>query len=151
MRRSISHPRHGFLRRHSFVQPGQPSHAPVLQQVLSRILVKLPYSFVKVLVGVLVRFTTCKRLTNNSLPKLSLITLAPSETAGYQVGRIFWRICQYPSGLISWGYRGEFFSSSTWGESEKSLWLWVVGFEPTTPKKRRGLSTTPFVKVLVGY
>ena len=33
------------------------------------------------LVEVLVRLTTCKRLTN-SLPKLSLITLSPPETAG---------------------------------------------------------------------
>ena len=31
--------------------------------------------------GVLVRLTTCKRLTN-SLPKLSLITLFPPETTG---------------------------------------------------------------------
>ena len=38
--------------------------------------------------GVLVRLATCKRLTN-SLPKLSLITLFPPETAGYQVGRIY--------------------------------------------------------------
>ena len=36
---------------------------------------------VKVISGVLVRLTTCKRLTN-SLPKLSLITLSPPETAG---------------------------------------------------------------------
>ena len=62
---------------------------------------------VKVLVGYyLVRLTTCKRLTN-SLPKLSLITLSPRETAGKQVGRIYGWTCQYPSGLISWGYRGE--------------------------------------------
>ena len=38
--------------------------------------------------GVLVRLTTCKRLTN-SLPKLSLVTLSPPETAGQQVGRIY--------------------------------------------------------------
>ena len=38
-------------------------------------------STVKVISGVLVRLTTCKRLTN-SLPKLSLITLSPPETAG---------------------------------------------------------------------
>ena len=36
---------------------------------------------VKVISGVLVRLTTCKRLTN-SLPKLSLITLSPPETPG---------------------------------------------------------------------
>ena len=60
---------------------------------------------------------TCKRLTS-SLPKLSLITLSPPETAGSQVGRIYGRICQYPSDFISWGYRGEHFSSSTWGKSE---------------------------------
>ena len=40
------------------------------------------YRFVKVSAGYyLVRLTTCKRLTN-SLPKLSLITLSPPETAG---------------------------------------------------------------------
>ena len=37
--------------------------------------------FVKVISGVLVRLTTCNVLTN-SLPKLSLITLSPPETAG---------------------------------------------------------------------
>ena len=36
---------------------------------------------IMVISGVLVRLTTCKRLTN-SLPKLSLITLSPPETAG---------------------------------------------------------------------
>ena len=41
---------------------------------------------------VLVRSTTCKRLTN-SLPKLSPITLSPPQTAGYQVGRIHGRTC----------------------------------------------------------
>ena len=34
-----------------------------------------------IVAGVLVRLTTCKRLTD-SLPKLSLITLSPPETAG---------------------------------------------------------------------
>ena len=37
--------------------------------------------FVKVISGVLVRLTTCQMLTN-SLPKLSLKTLSPPETAG---------------------------------------------------------------------
>ena len=32
----------------------------------------------------------------------------------------------------------------------KSILLWMVGFEPTT-QKTHGLSTTPFVQVLVGY
>ena len=52
--------------------------------------------------------TTCKRLAD-SLPKLSLITLTNCppklslktlslpETAGYQVGRIYRRTCQYPA------------------------------------------------------
>ena len=44
--------------------------------------------FVKEISGVLVRWTTCNWLTNG-LPKLSLITLSPPETAGYQVGRIY--------------------------------------------------------------
>ena len=59
--------------------------------------------------GVLIRLTTCKRLTNNnSLPKVSLITLSPPETTGYQVGRILYgRACHYPSGFMSWGYQGE--------------------------------------------
>ena len=56
--------------------------------------------FVKVLVGVLVRLTTCKRLTNNSSPKLSLITPSPPETARYQVGWIYGGTCQYPSGFF---------------------------------------------------
>ena len=59
--------------------------------------------------GVLVRLTTCKRLTS-SLPKLSLIILFPPETAGYQVGRIYGRTCQYPSGFISFlGIPGSIF------------------------------------------
>ena len=56
--------------------------------------------FVKVIRGVLVRLTTCKRLTN-SLPKLSLITLPPPETAGYQVGRIYGRTCQLSKKLMT--------------------------------------------------
>ena len=78
--------------------------------------------------------TTCKRLTN-SLPKLSLITLSPPETAGYQVCRIYGRTCQCPSGFISWGYRGEYFSSSTWGKSEKVYhcgW-WDLNPRPQNP------------------
>ena len=63
----------------------------------------------------------------------------PSETAVYHVGLIYGRTCQYPRGFISWGYRrGEYFSSSTRGRSEKGYncgWSdWMVGFEPTTHK-----------------
>ena len=47
---------------------------------------------VKVISRVLVRLTTCNWLTD-SLPKVSLITLSPPETAGYQVGRIYGRTC----------------------------------------------------------
>ena len=94
---------------------------------------------------VLACLTTCKRLTD-SLHKLSLTTFSPPETAGYQVGRIHRRTCQYPSGFISLGYRGEYFSSSTWGKSEQKYFIVDVGLEPTTPKTH-GLSTTPFVKV----
>ena len=36
------------------------------------------------------------------------------------------------------------------GESLKKILLWMEGFEPTTQKKH-GLSTTSFVKVLVGH
>ena len=43
----------------------------------------------------------------------------------------------------------EYFSSSTWGKSEKSLLLWMVGFEHMTPKKNMILPTTLFVKELV--
>ena len=91
--------------------------------------------------GVLVRLTTCKRLTNNSLPKLSLITLFPSEAAGYQVGRIYGRTCQYPSGFIPWGYQGKFFSSLVWGKSEK--FIIVDGGDRTHNPNTHGLSTTP--------
>ena len=45
--------------------------------------------------GVLVRLTTCKRLTN-SIPTLSLKSLSPPYPAGYQVGRIYGWTCQYP-------------------------------------------------------
>ena len=85
--------------------------------------------------GVLVRLTTCEMLTN-SLPKLSLITLPPlkrrdSRSAGY----IYGRTCQYPSGFIFWGYRGEYFSSSTWGKSEKMYYCgwWDMNLRPEKP------------------
>ena len=87
------------------------------------------------------RLTTCKRLST-SLPKLSLVTLFPPETAGYQVGRIYGRTCQYPSGLISWGYRGEYFWNLDMGKVWKRLSWWMVGSEPTTQKKH-GLVRTP--------
>ena len=79
----------------------------------------------------IVRLTTCKRLTN-SLPKRSLITLSPHETAGYQVGQIYGRTCQYPSGFISWGNRVQYFSSSTWGKSEKVCYCgwWDLNLRP---------------------
>ena len=71
--------------------------------------------------GVLVRLTTCKRVTD-SLPQLSLITLSPPETAGYQVGRIYGpagyiygRTCYLSKRFHFLGiYPGEYFSSSTW-------------------------------------
>ena len=95
------------------------------------------------------RLTTCKRLTN-SLPKLSLITLPPPETAGYQVGRVYGRTCQYPSDFISWGYRGEYFSSSTWGKSEGRYYCGWWDSNPRPTPKAHGLSTTPFVKKFSG-
>ena len=64
--------------------------------------------FVKVLVEYFSPSTNCKRITN-SLPKLGLIPPPPPKTAGYHVGRIYGRTWQYPSGFISWGYRGGYF------------------------------------------
>ena len=43
--------------------------------------------------------------------KLSLITLFPPETAGYQVGRIYGRTCQYPSCFNSWGVYFYFYNN----------------------------------------
>ena len=65
------------------------------------------------------------------------MTLFPPETAGHQVGRIYGRTCEYPSGFISWVYRGEYFSSSTRGKSEKSLLPGIVdgGIWTHDPKK----------------
>ena len=54
---------------------------------------------------VLARLTSCKRLTD-CLPKRSLVTISPPETAGYQVGRLYGRTCQYLRGSISWECRG---------------------------------------------
>ena len=48
------------------------------------------------LVGVLVRSTTCKRLTN-SLPKLSLITLVPLKRRDIRSAGYTAHLCQYPS------------------------------------------------------
>ena len=85
-------------------------------------LTKLTYIYTRlednliILSGVLIRLTTCKRLTNNNnrfLPKLSLITLFfPPETrrdgrsAGYTGGPVI-----FPSPFIPWDK--EYFSSST--------------------------------------
>ena len=51
--------------------------------------------------------------------------------------------------FIFWVYRGEYFSSSTWGKSDK--FIIVDGGDRTHDPKAHGLSTTPFVKELVGY
>ena len=48
------------------------------------------------------------------------------------------------------GYTGESIFEVSHGESLKKFIIVDVGFEPTTPKTH-GLSTTPFVQVLVGY
>ena len=48
------------------------------------------------------------------------------------------------------GYTGESIFHVRHGESLKKCIMVDVGFEPTT-QKTRGLSTTPVVKVLVGY
>ena len=102
---------------------------------------------VKVISGVLVRLTTCKRLTNSS-PKLSLITLSlperrDSRSAEYTGGPVI-----YPSRFIPWGTRKSIFQVRH-GENLKSLLLWMVGIEPTT-QKTHVLPTTPFVKVISG-
>ena len=112
------------------------------QRVLTGVLV------VKVISGVLVRLTTCKRLTK-SLPRLSLITLSPPETAGENFGRIYGRTCHLSKPFHSLGYQGEYFPSSTWGKSEN--FIIVDGGDRTYDPKTHGLSTTPFVKELVGY
>ena len=61
--------------------------------------------FVKKLEGIS-PFDNLQRSTN-CLPNQSFITLSSPETAGQQVGRVFGWTCQYPSGFISWVYRGE--------------------------------------------
>ena len=103
---------------------------------------------VKEIGGVLLRLTTCNWLSN-SLPKLRLIITPPplkrrdSRSAGYRAD-----LCQYPSRFISWGYQGEYFSSSTRGKSEK--FMIVDGGDRTHDPKIHGLSTTPFVKEISG-
>ena len=82
--------------------------------------------------GVLVRLTTCERLTN-SLPRLSLITLSPLKRRDSRSAGSTADLCQYPSRLISWGTRDSIFQVRH-GENLKSLLLWMVGIEPTTPK-----------------
>ena len=110
-------------------------------------------TIVKVISGVLVRLTACKRLTN-SLPKLSLITLLPPpETAGQQVGRIYGRTCQLSKPFRFLGITGESIfqvrHGNNNGESLKKFIMVDVGFEPTT-RKTHGLSTAPFVKDISG-
>ena len=105
----------------------------------------------KVLVGywsVLDHLQNVNLNIRSRLPKLTLITLSPTGTAGYQVGRMYGRTCQYPSGFISWVCRGEDFSSSTWGKVWKvySSCVWWQS-NPHDPKKPMVLPTTPFVKV----
>ena len=93
---------------------------------------------------VLVRLTTCKR-SANSLPKLSLTTLSPPETAGRD------RSAGYKGGLVNIqaisfpGYTGESIFQVRHRESLKKFIMVDVGLEPTV-EKTHGLSTTPFVK-----
>ena len=83
------------------------------------------YSLGKLLVncqgfsGILVRLTTCKRFTD-SIPKLSLTTIFPPETAGYQVGQTYRRTCQYIQAVSFPGYTGESIFQIRLGENLKS-------------------------------
>ena len=69
---------------------------------------------------------------------------------GYQVGRIYGRTCQLSKPFHFLGIPGRVFFKFDMGKVLKRILLWMVGFEPTTPKNH-GLSMTPFVKKLVGY
>ena len=110
--------------------------------------------FVKALAG-LARLVICTRLTN-SLPKLCLITLSPlkrrdSRSAGYAGGPVN---ISKPFHFL--GIPGKAFFKFDMpiymGKSGKSLLWWIWDLNPR-PKKNRnhGLSTTPFVNVLVRY
>ena len=93
-----------------------------------------------------------QKVDQNNLPKLSLPNTLPplkrrdSRSAGYTGGRVSIQAVSFP------GDTGESISSSTWGRSQK----FIVGGQDggirthENPKKRC-LSTTPFVKELVGY
>ena len=105
-------------------------------------------SMFKGISGVLNRLTTCKRLTD-SVPKLSLITLSPlnrrdSRSAGYTGGPVNIQAVSFPE------YTRKSVFQVRHGGSLKKFIMVDVGPEPTT-QKTHGLSTTPFVKVLVGY
>ena len=103
---------------------------------------------------VVVRLTTCKRLTNNSLPKLSITTLFPPETAGYIVcGRPDIRAdlsISKPFNFLGIPIILFFFKFDMDGENLKSLLLRVLfivdGGTRTHDPKTYGLATTPFVK-----
>ena len=80
---------------------------------------------------------TCKRLTN-SLPKLSLLTPPPPETAGYQVGRVYGRTCQHPIKRFHFlGVPGRvFFKFDMHGESLKKF-IMCGGWRDSNPRPRR--------------
>ena len=101
--------------------------------------------------GVFVRLTTCKRLTN-SLPKLSKPYNAPPP-----LKRRYCRSTGCTDGPVNMskpfffpGYTEESNFQVRHGENLKKCIKVDVGFKPTTPNTH-GLSTTPFLKVLVGW
>ena len=81
------------------------------------------------------RLTTCIRLTNNSFPKLSLkhsplLKRRDSRSAGYTGGPV-----NIPAVSFPWGYRGEYFPSSTCGKAEKVFYseCRIRAYDPMKP------------------
>ena len=58
--------------------------------------------------------------------------------------------CQYVQGVLFRGCTGESILHVRHGENLKKIIMVDVGFEPTT-QYTHGLSTTPFLKVIVGW
>ena len=102
----------------------------------------------KELVGVLVRLTTCKRLTD-SLPKPSLpcntlpspLRRRDSRSAGYSYagGPVNIRKRFHFLGIPAGGELFKYFSSSRHGgKSEKVFYYWwMVGLKPTRHRKKK--------------
>ena len=102
-------------------------------------------------VGGDVRNPSIENLSKSKSCGASPLGIAPHRTAQRRKKKRMYLLPRiHACGFISWGYRGEYVSSSTHGESLREF-IVVDGGIRTHDPKTHDLSTTPFVKELVGF